>query len=273
MLYGGAAYEVLCMLAFIIALVGIQRAWLRDRDRAETLISILVVGLFFGLTWEPEGIGLVWNYHSFRVYAFMGIPIAILLSWAWWMILCRLISERMMRVSNRIRRKGNRGLISMVTFFMSGFLVALVIEPLSVYLDWWSYLAIGERAVLVFPLLGVRFSLAVVLGWGVLTAINLTFSEWAADSMATGVMRRLGVGHIYALVISSALIGSISGWFSWQIVALIAALIENESPRLFFTRDHVVKIEMLTAAQQLAIVLTSISGLYLWKKTRRREEL
>jgi len=204
----------------------------------------------------------------------MDIPLAILLSWAWWMILCRLISERMMRISNRIWGKRNRRLISMATFFLSGFLVALIIEPLSVYLDWWSYLAIGERAVLVFPFLGVRFNLAVVLGWGMLTAINLTFSEWAAGSLATGVMRRLGLGHIYALVISSALIGSLSGWLSWQIVALLAALIENESPRLFFTRDHVVKLEMLTATQQLAILLFAfILGVYLWKKTKRREEL
>ena len=188
MLSGGASYEVLCALAFIIALVGIHRAWRRDRARAEILISVLVVGLFFGLTWEPEGIGLVWNYHGFRVYTFMDIPLAILLSWAWWMILCHLISERIMRISNRILRKRNRRLISTATFFMSGFLVALIIEPLSVYLDWWSYLVIGEKAVLVFPFLGVIFNFAVVIGWGILTVINLTFSEWAVGSLATGAL-------------------------------------------------------------------------------------
>jgi len=274
MLSGGASYEVLCALAFIIALVGIHRAWRRDRDRAETLVSVLVVGLFFGITWEPEGTGLVWSYHGFRVYAFMGIPLAILLSWAWWMILCHLISERMMRISARAWGMRNRRLISMMAYFVSGLLVALIVEPLSVYLDWWEYRVVGERAVLAFPFLGVGFNLTVIIGWGMLTVINLTFSREAADSLAAGVTRRLGLSHIQALAFSSALLGLLSGWLSWQLVALFAAMIENESPRLFFTRDHVVILEGWTGAQLVALLLlASIFGGYLWKRAERRGEL
>jgi len=269
-LSGGAWYEVICASAFILALAGIRRVW--GTERAETLVSVLVVGLFFGVSWEPEGTGLVWSYHGFRIYAFMGIPLAILLSWAWWMILCRLLSERMLRLIERGWGAGSRRLNS-VAFFASGLLAASVIEPLSVYLNWWEYLVIGDRAALVFPLLGVSFNLTVIIGWGVLTVVNLTFSELARGLFASGIEGRLGLSRIQALLLSSALLGLISGWASWQLVALFAASVENAAPRLFLTRDHIYILEGLTGAQLATLLLLASAILYyLWKKTRRRDE-
>lgn len=267
--YGGASYEALSTLAFILTLAGIRRVWNKEESKAETLISVLVVGLFFGVAWEPEGIGLVWSYRGFRIHAFMGIPIAILLSWAWWMVVCYLLSERLARLFDRAWGRRGRRLTSTAAFFASGLLASLVIEPISVYLGWWEYLVVGEKAALVFPLLGVSFSQAVIVGWGMLTALNLTLSE-VAGHLAARFRGRLNLGRIPALVLWSAPLGVYSGWFSWQLVALFAALIEDESPRLFFTREHIIVLEGVTGVQITALLIfTSIFSAYLMKKANR----
>ena len=268
MLYGGASYKVICTLAFILAIIGIHRVWRGARDKAETLISVLLVGLFFGLTWEPEGTGLVWSYLGFRIYTYMDIPLLMFLNWAWWMILCYMIAERIMGIFNRTLGNKNYWLMSTIAFFISGTLVALIIEPLSVSLGLWKYLVIGEKAVLAFPFIGVRFNLTVIIGWGMLTVINLSFSTKAAKPLAIKVMRKLRLSYMRALTVSCALLGLFSGWLSWQLVGFFAALIEapSESPILFFTKNYVVKLEWITSAQLVTVLLiASTCVAYLWK--------
>ena len=135
----GASYELLCFSAFLIAVYGINRMGKRDKAKAERLLTVLLVGLFFGVGWEPQGTGLVWRYPGYRIYAFMDIPLALLLSWSWWMVVCRLVADGIEGSLGRIMAR-KHGLIPMAATYVTGALVALVIEPLSVAFGWWDYL-------------------------------------------------------------------------------------------------------------------------------------
>ncbi len=135
-----------------------MRLRIRDKDRGDGLLSVLLVGLFFAVGWEPQGTGLVWRYPGYIVYAFMDIPLALLLSWSWWMVVCRVVATGIERSLSTIT--GRRGWASSKgAVFLAGVLVALVIEPLSVSMGWWDYLVVGERAAIHFPLLDVSFNL------------------------------------------------------------------------------------------------------------------
>ena len=146
--------------------------------KAENLLVVGLVGLFFGVSWEPQGTQLVWSYPGYNFYAFMDIPFALILSWSWWMVVCQIVSIWIEGFLNKIHILG-RSIVSTTSMCISGILVALIVEPFSVALWWWDYLVVGEKAVLFFPLLGVRINLAVIVGWGILTTINLTLSRKA----------------------------------------------------------------------------------------------
>ena len=45
----GASYELLCFSAFLVAVYGISRMGKRDKAKAERLLAVLLVGLFFGV--------------------------------------------------------------------------------------------------------------------------------------------------------------------------------------------------------------------------------
>ena len=261
----GASYELICFAVFLVTVLGVWRVWRRDRGRGEALVSVLLVGLFFGVGWEPQGTELVWSYPGYRLYAFMDIPLALLLSWSWWMVGCSLIAGRLESLLGHVL-SGASGLAFVVSAYVSGVLAALVIEPLSVAMGWWDYLVVGENAVVKFPVFGVEFNLTVIVGWGLLTVLNLTLARKAVKWGAwweggTAWRQPLPIG------LASAALGMFSGWFSWQLVGFYAALVEGAEPRVFFTRYYIYIIEGVSAAQLIAL-LAAASGLvyFLWRK-------
>lgn len=261
----GASYELVCFTVFLVTALGVWRVWRRDRDRGEALAAVLLVGLFFGVGWEPQGTELVWSYPGYRLYAFMDIPLALLLSWSWWMVACSFIAGKLEALLGRALGSAN-GLAFAVSAYVSGVLAALVIEPLSVAMGWWDYLVVGEIAVVRFPLLGVEFNLTVIVGWGLLTVLNLALARkavrWGVWMEGGSAWRQPGpIGLI------GAVLGLFSGWLSWQLVGFYAALVERAEPRIFFTRYYIYILEGVSAAQLIAL-LTVASGaaFYLWKR-------
>ena len=261
----GASYELICFTVFLVTALGVGLAWRRDRDRGEALAAVLLVGLFFGVGWEPQGTELVWSYPGYRLYAFMDIPLALLLSWSWWMVACSLAAGRLEALLSRVLGRWD-GLPFAVSAYVSGVLAALVIEPLSVAMGWWDYLVVGENAVVRFPLLGVEFNLTVIVGWGphpvrplALARTAVTGGAWLAGG--TAWRPPLSIGLV------SAVLGLFSGWLSWQLVGFYAALVEGAKPMLFFTRYYIFVLEGVSAAQLIAL-LTVASGaaFYLWKR-------
>jgi hypothetical protein len=250
---------------FLVTVLGIWRIWGEDRNRGEAFVSVLLVGLFFGVGWEPQGTELVWSYPGYRLYAFMDIPLALLLSWSWWMVACSLIAGKLRGFLGRDLGKFN-GLASGVSAYASGVLAALVIEPLSVAMGWWDYLVVGEAAVVRFPVLGVEFNLTVIVGWGLLTALNLALARRAVK---WGVWLEGGTGWRQPGIIGiiSAILGLFSGWLSWQLVGFYAALVERAEPRIFFTRYHIYILEGVSAAQLIALLMLASGATYLlWKR-------
>ena len=252
---------MICFTVFLVTVLGIRRIWGRDRSRGEALVSVLLVGLFFGVGWEPQGTELVWSYPGYRVYAFMDIPLALLLSWSWWMVACNLVAGKLEAFLGRVLGKVS-GLSFVVSAYLSGVLAALVIEPLSVAMGWWDYLVVGEMAVVRFPVLGVEFNLTVIVGWGLLTTLNLALARRAAKWGAwfeggSGWRQPIPIGLI------GAALGLFSGWLSWQLAGFYAAWVEGAVPRIFFTRYHIIMLEGLTAVQAIVLAAALMLALYL----------
>ena len=260
----GASYELVCFTVFLVTVLGVWRVWKRDRDRGEGLAAVLLVGLFFGVGWEPQGTELVWSYPGYWLYAFMDIPLAILLSWSWWMVACSLIAGRLEALLGSVLGRVD-GLAFVVSAYVSGVLAAMVIEPLSVAMGWWEYLVVGENAVVRFPVFGVEFNLTVIVGWGLLTVLNLALARkavrWGAWLEGGTAWRPpLSIGLV------SAFLGIFNGWLSWQLVGFYAALVEGAEPLLFFTRYHIFVLEGASAAQVIMILaVASAAAFFLWR--------
>ena len=260
----GASYELVCFTVFLVTVLGVWRVWKRDRDRGEGLAAVLLVGLFFGVGWEPQGTELVWSYPGYWLYAFMDIPLAILLSWSWWMVACSLIAGRLEALLGSVLGRVD-GLAFVVSAYVSGVLAAMVIEPLSVAMGWWDYLVVGENAVVRFPVFGVEFNLTVIVGWGLLTVLNLALARkavrWGAWLEGGTAWRPpLSIGLV------SAFLGIFNGWLSWQLVGFYAALVEGAEPLLFFTRYHIFVLEGVSAAQVITLLaVASAAAFFLWR--------
>jgi competence protein ComGF len=265
----GTLYEISGISVTTITIIWIIKSWRKQKDKADPLISIFLVGLFFGLGWEPQGTGVIWSYQGFNLYPFMGIPLVIILDWSWAMIICHLLSKQITQLSKLAGSVRDHWIITEMSFFLSGALMALIVEPIFVSLGMWQYHYVGEKAVLDFTLLNVRLNLAVIIGWGMLTTINLTLSGKTAESLATRLTQAFHLPHPAALVASSSSIGLFSGWLSWQLSVLFTALTENVKPRIFFTRDHIIELDWITNTQ-LVIILIIATGLavYIWRPRR-----
>ena len=267
----GASYELICFAVFLVTALGVWLVWKRDRTRGEALAAVLLVGLFFGVGWEPQGTELVWSYPGYRLYAFMDIPLALLLSWSWWMVGCSLVAGRLEALLDRVLGRVD-GLAFVVSAYVSGVLAAVIIEPLSVAMGWWEYLVVGENAVVRFPLFGVEFNLTVIVGWGLLTVLNLTLArkavKWGAYvEGGTGWRAPLPLG------LASAVLGLFSGWLSWQLVGFYAALVEGAEPRLFFTRYYIFILEGVSAAQVITLLaVASAAAFFLWRVRAKKRE-
>ena len=265
----GALYEIIGILTFFITVFVIVKSWRKNRDKADSLMSILLVGLFFGAAWEPQGTGPIWSYHGFNLYTYADIPLVIILNWSWCMILCQLISKQIRQIFIPIKSIKDHWIVFKGSFFLSGVLVAFMVEPILVYFGWWQYHYVGDRTVLFFPLLNVRFSLAVIIGWGVLTMINLTVSGNTAESFAIMIERVSQLSHTAALVVSSSLIGLFSGWLSWQLIVLFTTFVEDIRPRIFFTRDYVIELDWITSEHLVTILfLITVSAVYIWRRKK-----
>jgi hypothetical protein len=253
----GASYEIICISVFLVTLIGVHRVWKRDASRARELLVVLLVGLFFGVGWEPQGTELVWRYPGYRFYAFMSIPFAIILSWSWWMIVCYVVAERIEIFLYKILYR-EHWLVSLTSMYISGVFVALVVEPFSVALGYWDYLVVGEKAFLDFKPLGVGFNLTVIIGWGILTVMNLTLSK-KERLLTSWLKNRVGLGSLLSLNFACAFLGLFSGWLSWQIVGFFAALVEDAAPRVFFTRDYIFILEGITSAQLIGLLIAALA--------------
>ena len=220
---------------------------------------------------SSEGTGLVWSYPNFNIYTYMDIPLAIILSWGWWMVLCYMLSIRIRRIFDHILSTKRLWLASPASFFLSGVVFALIIEPVALFLGYWHYLDIGQT-VLFFPFINVGLNASVIGGWGILTTINLTFSSETAASLAAKINRSFHLGSLRAVVVSSALLGLFNGWFSWQLIYLLSKLRQNASPRIFFTKDEVITLSWITSTQLVAIlILASITITIIWRRNARHQ--
>lgn len=77
----GPLYEYLSFISYTLTAIYIYSLWRKgEEERAEVLSSILLLGSFFGLSWEFLGTGLIWIYLGYRIYAFDGAPLAIIIS-------------------------------------------------------------------------------------------------------------------------------------------------------------------------------------------------
>jgi hypothetical protein len=265
----GVSYELICFATFLVSVLGVWLVWGRDRDRGERLTAVLLVGLFFGVGWEPQGTELVWSYRGYWLYAFMDIPLALLLSWSWWMVACSLVAGRLEALLDRLLG-GIEGLAFVVSAYLSGVMAAVIIEPLSVAMGWWDYLVVGENAVVRVPVLGVEFNLTVIVGWGLLTVLNLALArkavKWGAWLEGGTAWRQpLPIG------LAGAVLGIFSGWLSWQLVGFYAALVEGAEPRIFFTRYYIFILEGVTAAQVITLIAVASAAAFLLLRTRARQ--
>lgn len=265
MMSTGALYEIAGTSIFIVSLVWAMRLWQKNSQEAYSFASMLLVGLFFGSSWEPQGTGPVWSYHNFNIYAYCGIPLVVILDWSWAMILCWFISKQMLRVFRMMRLTQPEWFLSKASVFLSGALVASIVEPVFVSLGMWQYNYVGDKAVLSFPLSSVHMNLAVIVGWGLLTTMNLTSARQTARPLAIRLGRFIHMGQAPSLVISSSVLGLLNGWLSWQIVLLFTTLIENVEPRIFFTARYVVTLDWITSGQLaavLAVIVLSFASRY-----------
>jgi len=268
----GALYEIIGISTFVITIFRIVKSCRKNSEKGDTLMSILLVGLFFGAAWEPQGTGPIWSYHGFNLYTYADIPLVIILNWSWCMILCHHISKHIRRILVPVLSIKDHWIVIKGSFFLSGVLVAFMVEPILVYFGWWQYHYVGDRTVLVFPLLNVRFSLAVILGWGVLTMINLTLSGNTVESFAIIIESASRLRYSAALVVSSSLIGLFSGWLSWQLIVLFTTVAEGIKPRIFFTRDYIIELDWITSEQLFTILVLIIAcAVFIWKRRKLRE--
>jgi len=249
-------YEWVSITFAILTLTYIYLTWRKEKAKAEVLSSIFITGFFFGLVWEFLGTDFIWVYPNYSIYIFDGVPLSIVLSWAWWMILCYFLAGKITQLATLIRGsiKQPGPILRSLSFIISGSIAASIIEPLSVFFNWWRYLEIGERGVLYFPLVNVRFHLMVIAGWGILTLVNLTFSTIVVKELAVGIMNRLKTSYNKSALISSILLGSFSGYFSWEIIANAAATIEGK-PVFFFHENIFYRIESVAVLIVAAFLL------------------
>ncbi|MEE8354859.1 MAG: hypothetical protein V3S09_03445, partial [Candidatus Bathyarchaeia archaeon] len=136
----GASYELTCFAVFLVTVLGVWRVWggtgLGGRRSCRYCwwgSSSVWGGSPRGRSWSgaTRGTELVWSYPGYRLYAFMDIPLALLLSWSWWMVACSPIAGRLEGLLGRVLGRVE-GLAFVVSAFVSGVLADMVIEPLSV---------------------------------------------------------------------------------------------------------------------------------------------
>lgn len=253
---GSTSCELISIACFVATAIYIYRA---RKGKGKALLPTFLIGLFFAFAWEPEGTKLIWEYPGYSVYVFMDIPLAILVSWAWCMSLCHLFVDRITGMS-RSR------LIAAVSPFAAGILVGLVVETTSVFFHWWEYQVVGEKTVVYFPAIGVSYHLSAILGWGMLTLINLTFSTRFAGRLAVWIKGKMRLGPIGRLLLSSALLGLFNGWISWQLIINFFALVEGYEPRLYFTRYFTILMDWGVLATIMTIGGAIAISIYAWKK-------
>ena len=117
-----------------------------------------------------------------------------------------------------------------------------------------------------FPIFGVEFNLTVIVGWGLLTVLNLVLARKAVRwggwlEGGTAWRQPLPIG------LAGAALGTFSGWLSWQLVGFYAALVEGAEPRIFFTRYYIYIIEGVSAAELIALLAAASVVVYvIWNR-------
>lgn len=158
------------------------------------------------------------------------------------------------------REKRRDPILKAITYFISGCIAAAFIEPLSVFFNWWECIEIGKRGVLYFPIVDVRFHLMVILGWGLLTIVNLSFSKSLTKTFTDKIMSRMKYSRRKALALSNMLLGLFSGYFSWELTVNSAATIEGV-PIFFLEKNIFYRIESL-----LVLIITVALLVYAYRK-------
>lgn len=103
-----------------------------QKEKLKMLFRIWIVGLVVGFGWEFSGIGGIWEYPNYSFYVYDGVPLALPFAWAWWFMLCYLISLRLMQVIGY--GKGAK----LVSYYLSGVWFANL-ESAAVAIGWWRY--------------------------------------------------------------------------------------------------------------------------------------
>jgi len=177
------------------------------------LFRIWFVGLIFGFGWEFWGTGEIWQYPNYSIYFYDGIPLALPFAWAWWFMICYVISLRLMRVTGYSR--GTK----LLSYYLSGVWFANL-ESVAVTVGWWSYVYtpwFSRPWPIVSIINGSPVHIMVYLGWGILTL----YSFLVALPLFEKLKKKWSEKVSYSLLIPPATIVSTLSWFTIVFLTLI----------------------------------------------------
>lgn len=185
------------------------------KDTLKLLFRIWLVGLIFGFGWELWGTGDIWVYPNYSFYIYNGTPLALPFAWAWWFMICYLISRRLMRVIGY----GTRG--ELLAYYLSGVWFANL-ESVAVAIGWWRYVYtpwFSRPWPLVSLINGSPVHIMVYLGWGILTLYSFLIALQLFDKLK----KRWSEKVSHSLLIPPA---TILGTLSWFTIGFLTWVIE-----------------------------------------------
>lgn len=149
----------------LILLLAYKRGKL-DSDVISAMTRVYYVAFFFSLGWEPLGTGSAWAYYGFHLYFYNGIPIAILLGWSAWLVVCYFLLDSLKR---RLRLSDSFPVRSFLTFSL-GMIIGFFVEVMGVGLGWWRYLLPLPKNWSIYVAYG-RVHIITFIGWGLIALI------------------------------------------------------------------------------------------------------
>ena len=201
----------ICVPLFFVSLYSLGKM---QKESFKLIFRIWIVGLLFGLSWEPWGTGLVWQYPNYSFYFYDGIPLAIPFGWAWWFIVCYGIWQLLMRA------KGNNEKASILLYYLSGVLFATLLETVAAIMNWWKFTYapwFSRPWPLVFVINGSPVHILIFLSWGIIALHSFLI----AIPIFEKFKKRWGEKVSYSLLVPSTVVTSTVLWLILRLLTWI----------------------------------------------------